>query len=133
MPNVDANRRTLGMFWVLFAVICIVKLAWLLINSVVLTLMWGALLNRVPDPFTWMSFYHFAMFGIYLLLGVTAVVSFFLALSLLSSGLNANRGLALVAGFLAILTGPLGIAVGVYTWIVFVPRSADQVRLSASS
>jgi hypothetical protein len=132
MSNFDARRSKLGVLWLIYALFCIVRLVWLVINSAALTLMWGALLNRVADPFLWMSRYHFAIFGIYILLGVTAVISFLSAVSLFMSS-NPSRMLALIAGFLGIVTGPIGIAIGVYTWIVFVPRSADQGRLPASS
>jgi hypothetical protein len=132
MPNADTRRRTLGTLWVIYGVICIIKLAWLVVNSTVLTLMWGALLNRVPDPFTWMSLFHFAMFGFDILLGVTALVSF-LAAGSLFVGSNSSRSLALLAGFLGIVTGPVGIALGVYTWILFVGRSADGYQVPASA
>jgi hypothetical protein len=95
--------------------------------------MWGALLNRVPDPFTWMSLFHFAMFGIIILLIITAIVSFLAAGSMLMSA-SANRTLALIAGFLGIVTGPLGVAIGVFTWIIFASRAApDEHRLPSSS
>ena len=133
MPTLEAHRKTLGTLWVIYGVICIVRVVWLVVHSTVLTLMWGALLNRVPDPFTWMSLFHFAMFGIIILLIVTAIVSFLAAGSMLISA-NPNRTLALIAGFLGIVTGPLGIAIGVFTWIIFASRAAqDEYRLPSSN
>jgi hypothetical protein len=89
-----------------------------------LTLMWGALLNRVPNPFALMDLFHaFMVFAI--VLGVVAgVVSIIAGMDLMSSGASA-RALALVAAFLSLINGPLGIALGAFTlFALFAPVSA---------
>jgi hypothetical protein len=133
MHSFEARHKTLGGLWVIYGVICIIKALWIFLNSTVFTLMWGALLNRVPDPYTWMNLFHLAMLGALILLGVTALFSFVAAGAMLQ-GSRSDRTLGLIAGFLGVLTGPLGIALGVYTLIVFVPSAAsDNYRLPSSA
>jgi hypothetical protein len=123
MSNPNARQNALGVFWLIYGVICLVKAAWVILNAAVLTLMWGALLNRVPNPFFWMSVFHFFLLAAVILTIITGVVSFLAGMSLMGRG-GSGRTLAIVAGFLGLLTGPLGIALGVYTLILFVPRAA---------
>jgi len=73
------------------------------------------------------------MFAGIALLIVTAVFSFLAAGALMQAQ---NRApLAVIAGILAILTGPLGIALGVYTLVLCVSRPAWQTydRMSAAA
>ena len=49
------------------------------------------------------------------------------AIALMQGGAS-SRTLALIASFLGLISGPLGIALGVYTMIVMVPRSVGQTR-----
>jgi hypothetical protein len=124
----NASRfGTLGLLWLLYGVLCIVKAAWIVINGATLTLMWGALLNRVANPFFWMSMFHFAMLAVVVLAVVTALFSFLAAIALMQAG-PSSRTLALVASFLGLISGPLGIALGVYTLIVLLPQSVGQTR-----
>jgi hypothetical protein len=94
------------------------------VNEPVLTVMWGALLNRVPNPFVWMSFFHFWLLGVIALLVVTGVFSFLAAVALLG-GSRSGRNLGLIAGFLGLVTGPLGVLLGAYTLLVLFPRGTS--------
>jgi hypothetical protein len=115
--------RTLGVLWVVYGLLRLIGALGMFLWSGTLTLMWGALLNRVPDPFTLMNLFHaFLLFAI--ILGIVAgVVSIIAGLGLMSSGASA-RSLALVAAFLGLIGGPLGIALGAYTLVVLVPANA---------
>jgi hypothetical protein len=133
MARLNARHKSLGMLWVIYGVICTVKAVFIFVNLNNFTLMWGALLNRVPDPFTWMSMFHVWIIGAIVLLIGTALVSFGAAGSLLV-GSRPSRAITLIAGFFAIISGPLGITIGVYTWIIFVPQLAvDDYRLPTSA
>jgi hypothetical protein len=133
MANLEERRKSLGLLWVIYGVICIIKAVFVFVNINVFTLMWGALLNRVPDPYTWMSLFHIWIMCLIVLMSVTALFSF-LAAGSLRMGSNPSRAITLIAGFFAIVTGPLGIAIGVYTWITFVPQMVrDEYRLPSSA
>jgi hypothetical protein len=115
--------RNLGILWVLYGVLRLVGALGVFLYSATLTLMWGALLTRVPNAFTLMDLFHgFLLFVI--ILGIVAgVVSIIAGLNLMSSGTSA-RTLGLVAAFFGLTNGPLGIALGAYTLVVLVPAGA---------
>jgi hypothetical protein len=117
--------RNLGILWVLYGLLRLVGALGVFLYSGTLTLMWGALLSRVPNPFTLMDLFHgFLLFAI--LLGIVAgVVSIIAGLSLISSGISA-RSLGLVAAFFGLINGPLGIALGAYTLVVLAPAAGAR-------
>ena len=51
--------RTLGGLWIVYGIIRLIMAAFLIIFSDTATLMFGALLNRVPNPFALMTDFHF--------------------------------------------------------------------------
>lgn len=115
--------RNLGILWIVYGVLRLVAALVIFLNSATLTVMWGALLTRVPNPYTLMDLFHvFLIFAI--ILGVVAgIVSILAGLGLLSGGAS-TRSLGLLAAFLALISGPLGIALGAYTLVVLVPANA---------
>jgi len=118
-PN--ERYRTLGVLWLFYAILRFAGAAFILVYSATLTLMWGALITRVPNPFALMSFFHvFLVFAMVLniIAGIFALLS---ALALLGRT-GSTRTMALVASFFALINGPLGIALGAYTLVIFVPR-----------
>ncbi|MGA7921388.1 MAG: hypothetical protein WCA38_17145 [Candidatus Acidiferrales bacterium] len=106
--------RTYGILWILYGILRLVAALLVFMYSPTLTLMWGALLSRVPNPFALMSLFHiFLIFAI--ILGIVAgIVCIIAGLSLLSDGPSA-RMLAYVAAFFGLTNGPLGIALGGFT------------------
>jgi len=132
MQSGNSRQGTLGILWALFGVLCIVKVAFIVINSATLTLMWGALLNRVANPFFWMSMFHFAMLAAVVLAIITAMVSFLAGIALMQGG-PSGRMLALVASFFGLISGPLGIALGVFTLVIMIPQRAGQSRADLAS
>jgi hypothetical protein len=87
--------------------------------------MWGALLNRVPDPLSWMSMFHFFLVEAIVFYVILAILSFLAGFSIMSRPASAG-GIALVAAFLALVSGPLGVAIGVPTVVVFFPRGGAR-------
>jgi len=84
--------------------------------------MWGALLTRGPNPFTLMDLFHVFLI-LAIILAVVAGISSILAGFALMSGGPSARKLGLLAAFLALVSGPLGIALGAYTLVVLVPAN----------
>jgi hypothetical protein len=134
MPVLDSRRNTLGVLWAVYGIICVIKVAWIAINAPILTLMWGAIINRVPNPFAWMSFFHFMLVVALAELVLAAVFSLLAAATLMARS-GPARLLALVAAFLSLVTGPLGLALGVYTIVLLLPRAAGERygRLAAAA
>jgi hypothetical protein len=116
--------RTFGVLWLFYAILRFAGAAFILVYSTTLTLMWGAIITRVPNPFALMSFFHvFLTFA--LVLNIVAGIFALLAAIALLGGTGSSRTLALVASFFALINGPLGIALGAYTLVVFVPRGSE--------
>ena len=123
MTETRGTYRTFGVLWLLYAILRFAGAAFILVYSTTLTLMWGAIITRVPNPFALMSFFHvFLTFA--LVLSIVAGIFALLAAIALLGGTGSSRTLALVASFFALINGPLGIALGAYTLVVFVPRGA---------
>jgi hypothetical protein len=59
-----------------------------------------------------------------LVLNIVAGIFALLAAIALLGRADSSRTLALVASFFALIDGPLGIALGAYTLVVFIPRSS---------
>ena len=117
--------RTLGVLWVVYGLTRIVVAVGAFVYSGTLTLMWGALLNRVPNPFFLMDVFHIWL-GFAIVLGVVAgVISIIAGLAMMSGG-GAARGLGILAALLGLINGPLGIALGAYTLVVLVPTPATR-------
>ncbi len=132
MQTNNSRLGTLGTLWVIYGILCLVRVAWVVANLATFTLMWGAVLNRVANPFFWMSAFHFAMLAVVVVTVVTAIFSFLAAVALMQRG-RSSRSLALVASFLGLITGPLGIALGVYTLIIMLPEPVRQTRADFAS
>ena len=115
--------RTLGTFWILYGVLRWATALGAFLYGGTLTLMFGALLNRVPNPFALMDWFHGFLIFVIVLDVATAVVSIIAGLNLMS-GRQSGRRLGLLAAFLGIINGPLGIALGTYTLVVLVPANA---------
>jgi hypothetical protein len=117
--------RTLGVLWAIYGILRILGAAAVVIWSGTLTVMWGAIITRVPDPFTLMTMFHFAWI-VFVILGIIAgIFSLIAAVALLSRGPSA-RSLALIAGFFGLTNGPLGIALGAFTLFVFASRGSSS-------
>jgi hypothetical protein len=84
------------------------------------TVMFGALLGRVPNPCALMDLFHF----VYALAIVCSFVCGLLGalggFAMLGSS-RGGRGLLIVASLLALSDLPLGIPLGVYTLILLLP------------
>ena len=132
METRNDRRNGLSALWMVYGVICIAKAAWIVVYSATLTLMWGAIINHVANPFFWMSAFHIWLTGAFIVLAFTALFSFLAAVALRGARAK-GRAWTLVASVLAILTGPLGIALGAYTMVVTEARPAGTTSANYAS
>jgi hypothetical protein len=107
----------LGICWIIYGVFRLIVAVWLVSFSNTATVMFGALLARVPDPFAMMTNFHFVYAFIEALSVICGVLGIFAGWTLLA-GQGFGRTLALIAAFLSISAIPLGMTLGVYTLIV---------------
>jgi hypothetical protein len=98
---------------------------WLIGFSATATLMFGALLTRVPTPFTLMADFQLIYLVVEVLSAVTGVLGILAALALLA-GQAFARPLALIAAFLSLCEIPVGITLGTYTLIVLLPADFNR-------
>jgi hypothetical protein len=120
VQNPDDHFRTLGSFWTVYGVIRLIIVLCLLIYGRTATLMFGALLSRVPDPFALMDIFHFLYTIIVAFSAVCGVIGFVAGIALLG-GQRSGRRLALIAAVSSVSDIPLGITLGIYTLIVLLP------------
>jgi hypothetical protein len=112
----------LGMLWLLYGVLRVVAAALLVVYSSTATLMAGALMTRVPNPFEMMSLFHFFYWILIAYCLVCAILSFLAAGALLSGRASARR-LAVMAAFVCLPEVPLGVILGAYTLWILGPRT----------
>jgi hypothetical protein len=91
--------------------------------------MFGALLVRVPDPFTMMGFFHL-IYTLILILSLVCGILGPLAGWALLDGQRSRRTLALIVGFLSLSDIPLGITLGIYSLVILLPLSADSFTVA---
>jgi hypothetical protein len=124
MSPSNTNRGTLGVLWIIYGVACFLKAIFVVLNSATLTLMWGALLNRVANPFFWMNLFHLALIAGVVLAVIAGIIALLAGMALMGRS-QSGRTLGLVAAFLGFLTGPLGVALGVFTVVILLPENGE--------
>jgi hypothetical protein len=120
--NFARHLRILGICWVLYGIVRLVTAVWLALFSNTATVMFGALLNRVPDPFTMMNMFHF-IYGLLVVISTACGIVGLLAGLALLSGSRFGRPLAVIAGFFSLSSIPLGTTLGIYSLIVLLAGS----------
>lgn len=123
--NANDHRGVLGLCRLVYGLVRMVMAVWLVFASGTATVMFGALLNRVPDPFTLMSAFHFLYTAMVVLSLVCGALGILAGLALLA-GQRSSRRLAILAGVLSLSNLPLGITLGVWTLAELLPMSAVQ-------
>jgi len=118
--------KTLGRWWIAYGILRVVVGLALIVCAPTATVMFGALLGRVANPFALMGLFH-------LLYVLAILMSFACGIVGVIAGLASQRGdgsgrtALLAASFLAFTGFPLGIALATYTLIVCVPwRQTEQ-------
>jgi hypothetical protein len=110
----------LGSIWTVYGIFRLMMVVCLVIYGPTATLMFGALLNRVADPFILMGIFHFLYVALVFLSAICGVVGFVGGLALLG-GRQSGRKLALIAAVLSLCDIPLGLTLGIYTLVELLP------------
>jgi hypothetical protein len=118
--NLNGHRRILGVCWLVYGIFRLIMGIWLVLFSGTATVMFGALLGRVPDPFALMADFHIVYAGIVVLTVLCGLFGLLAGLALLANQRPA-RMLGLLAAFLSVSEIPFGTTLGIYTLIVLLP------------
>jgi hypothetical protein len=113
-----ANWRTLGALWILYGVVRLSVAAAMVVYWGVATVMFGALLSRVGNPFFWMDLFHF-WYAVAIVITILAGIFGLIGGAALLTGRSSGRTLSLVASFLSVSDLPFGTTLGIYTLVLF--------------
>jgi uncharacterized membrane protein len=116
--NPTRNWKTLGTLWIVYGIVRLIVAILLVIYSGVATVMFGALLVRVPDALSLMSIFHFFYIVAIIIIILSGIFSVVAGLALLAARTSA-RALSLTAALLALADLPLGTTLGTYTLVLF--------------
>jgi hypothetical protein len=117
--NPRADSSTLGALWIVYAILRLVAVILLVLYTGTATVMFGALLTRVPDPYTLMTIFHILYVAAIIVTALSGLCGLFAGVALLAG--KSARTLSLVAAFLSLSDLPFGTTLGIYTLIVFLP------------
>lgn len=120
--KLSGHRRILGACWIVYGILRVIAGIWLILFSGTSTVMFGALLTRVPNPFALMGDFHIVYAGLVVLSFACGLFGILAGLALLADQQTA-RMLAVVAAFLAVSEIPFGTTLGIYTLVVLLPSS----------
>jgi len=112
------NRGTLGTLWIIYGLLRLVVAVLLAVFSPEATVMFGALLTRVAEAFTFMAIFH-VFYVLLIIVTVLSGIFSLLAGSALLASRPAARRLALTASFFSVADPPAGTTLGIYTLILF--------------
>ncbi len=115
--NFNGHRSILGACWLIYGVLRLIMGILLIPFSPTATVMFGALLTRVPNPYALMADFHFVYVCLIVVSLLGGLLGILAGIALLSNQRSA-RMLAIVAAFLSISDLPLGLTLGIYTLIM---------------
>ena len=107
MDPSDSHAGKLGVLWALYGVVRLLIAIVLVLFSGTATVMFGAVLSRVPNPFALMSDFHF-LYLVIIAWSVASGVFALLAAGALFTRMGSARSIAIVAAFLALPELPFG-------------------------
>src|SRR5579862_7833237 len=110
----NGRFRTLGVLWGLYGILMVAAAAWIMVYNRTLTLMWGAIISRVANPFAWMDLFHMLLVATVIMALISAALSFFAAFALMG-GTRSARTAGLLAAAFGLLGAPPGVALGAFT------------------
>jgi uncharacterized membrane protein len=112
------NWGALASLWIVYGILRLAVAIVLGLYSGTATVMFGALLTRVPDYIPLMSLFHF-FYAVAILITILSGLFGILAGLTLLAGKSSARSLSIVAGLLSVSDIPLGTTLGIYTLIFF--------------
>jgi hypothetical protein len=126
--NLNKHGRILGVCWLVYGICRLIMGICLVLFNGTATVMFGALLNRVPDAFALMSDFHIVYAGIVVLSFLCGLFGVLAGLTLLANQRSA-RLLALLAAFLSVSEIPFGTTLGIYTLIALLPSRGSSAPI----
>jgi len=118
--GLSGHRQVLGICWIVYGILRALAGIWLVLLSGTSTVMFGALLTRVANPFPLMGDFHIVYAGLVVLSFLCGLFGILAGLALLANH-RPVRMLALLAAFLSVSEIPFGTTLGIYTLIVLLP------------
>jgi hypothetical protein len=118
--NRSGQRQILGVCWVVYGILRLILGVCLVLFGGTATVMFGALLGRVPNPFALMADFHVVYAGMIALTVLCGIFGLLAGLALLANQRPA-RMLALVAALLSVCEIPFGTTLGIYTLVALLP------------
>jgi vacuolar-type H+-ATPase subunit I/STV1 len=118
--NLSGHRQAMGVCWIVYGIFRLIMGVCLVLYSGTATVMFGALLGRVPDAFSLMADFHIFYAAIVVLSFVCGLFGLFAGLALLANQGSARK-LALVAAILSVSDLPFGTTLGIFTLIALLP------------
>jgi hypothetical protein len=122
--GVSGRFPALGIFWILYGLLRLAAAVGMFFFASQATLMFGALLNRVANPFMLMDIFHIAYMCAIALAVACGVIGIMAGMALRGGGRSA-RTLGIVAGVLALSNVPVGTTLGIYTLVVLIPMRTN--------
>ncbi|MGH9770175.1 MAG: hypothetical protein ACRD4Q_00500 [Candidatus Acidiferrales bacterium] len=120
------NRyAALGVLWIVYAIVKVAVAVWMILYNPALTVMWGAIISHVADPFMWMSAFHLLVGATVVMALISAVLSLLAGVALMQ-GTAASRTLGLLASAFGMLGTPPGVALGVFTVAILFPLRGES-------
>jgi len=121
--------RTLGICWIVYGVFRLAMGLAAVLLTPTATVMFGALLTRVANPFAWMDLFHL-LYACCTILAFACGVLAILGGSAQLRGPASGRNLLIAASFLSLSDLPVGIAISVYTLVVLLrgPAAASATH-----
>lgn len=132
MKPESKDFQTLGVLWLIYGCLRMAQVAAIVVFSGTLALMWGALLDRVPNPLAWMTAFHVVLVAVVAWAIVSAFFSFVAGIAMLKRWAP-SRVDSIVASLLALPDWPFGVVLGVYTLLAVTRTSAAQERPRSQS
>ena len=114
--GLESNGRVLGICWIVYGIGRLAMAVWLVLFTGTATVMFGALLQRVANPFTLMGIFHFVYACVIVLSVLSGIVGVLAGFSILAGG---GRSWALAASLLSVSEIPFGTTLGIYTMVVY--------------
>jgi hypothetical protein len=111
---------TLGILWAIYGISRLIIALVLIFFSGTATLMFGALLSRVANPFALMADFHLVYVCIIIWNILSGIVALVAAADLFARRRSA-RAIAILAAFIALPVPFFGIMLGIYTLFVLFP------------
>jgi len=127
-PLIRQHSRALGACWVTYGIFRVATAVWLAAFTATATVMFGALLTRVPQPFSLMADFHLLYLVMLVWAGLSGFVGLLAGIALLTAR-HAGTALVRLAAYLCVGDVPLGTTLGIYTLTVSRPTVVSEAAL----